>query len=68
MRHIFFSYPFSEDVSDGMSYMKTRCPSWCDRILLSHSAKDIIFQVRIAAWDGTWRFRFELENQKASSL
>lgn len=38
------SYPFSEDVSDGMSYMKTRCPSWCDRILLSHSAKDIIFQ------------------------
>ena len=29
--------------------MKTRCPSWCDRILLSHSTKDVIFQVRIAA-------------------
>lgn len=38
------SYPFSEDVNDGISYMKTRCPSWCDRILLSHSSKDIIFQ------------------------
>ncbi|XP_067656266.1 inositol polyphosphate-5-phosphatase A-like [Haliotis asinina] len=38
------SYPFSEDVNDGKSYMKTRCPSWCDRILISHSAKDIIFQ------------------------
>lgn len=37
------SYPFSEDVSDGLSYMKTRCPSWCDRILLSKSAKDIIY-------------------------
>ncbi|XP_041369413.1 inositol polyphosphate-5-phosphatase A-like isoform X2 [Gigantopelta aegis] len=38
------SYPFSEDVNDGQSYMKTRCPSWCDRILLSHSVKDIILQ------------------------
>ncbi|XP_063435126.1 inositol polyphosphate-5-phosphatase A-like isoform X2 [Mytilus trossulus] len=38
------SYPFSEDVSDGLSYMKTRCPSWCDRLLLSHSAKNIIVQ------------------------
>ncbi|KAK7488701.1 hypothetical protein BaRGS_00019998 [Batillaria attramentaria] len=36
------SYPFTEDVNDGLSYMKTRVPSWCDRILLSHSAKDII--------------------------
>lgn len=36
------SYPFTEDVNDGVSYMKTRVPSWCDRILLSHSAKDII--------------------------
>ncbi|XP_060559157.1 inositol polyphosphate-5-phosphatase A-like [Ruditapes philippinarum] len=37
------SYPFSEDVSDGLSYMKTRCPSWCDRILLSNSTKDILY-------------------------
>ena len=25
--------------------MKTRCPSWCDRLLLSHSAKNIIVHV-----------------------
>ncbi|KAH3787856.1 inositol polyphosphate-5-phosphatase A-like [Dreissena polymorpha] len=37
------SYPFSEEVTDGLSYMKTRCPSWCDRILLSHSTKDLIY-------------------------
>ncbi|XP_076460501.1 inositol polyphosphate-5-phosphatase A-like isoform X2 [Babylonia areolata] len=36
------SYPFTEDVKDGLSYMKTRVPSWCDRIMLSHSAKDVI--------------------------
>lgn len=37
------SYPFSEDTNDGLSYMKTRCPSWCDRVLYNHKAKDIIF-------------------------
>ncbi|XP_029646005.1 inositol polyphosphate-5-phosphatase A-like isoform X2 [Octopus sinensis] len=36
------SYPFSEDTNDGLSYMKTRCPSWCDRVLFNHRAKDII--------------------------
>ncbi|KAL8563985.1 hypothetical protein ACOMHN_025316 [Nucella lapillus] len=36
------SYPFIEDVTDGLSYMKTRVPSWCDRILLSHGAKDVV--------------------------
>ena len=39
------SYPFTEDVNDGLSYMKTRVPSWCDRILLSHSAKDVLSPV-----------------------
>ena len=34
------SYPFTEDEC-GTTYMKTRCPAWCDRILLSHSAKDM---------------------------
>lgn len=41
-RGVFCSYPFCEDVNDGLSYMKTRCPSWCDRILMSQSAKNII--------------------------
>uniref|UniRef100_A0A4W3JSX8 inositol-polyphosphate 5-phosphatase n=1 Tax=Callorhinchus milii TaxID=7868 RepID=A0A4W3JSX8_CALMI len=36
------SYPYSEDSSQGKQYMNTRCPSWCDRILLSYSAKDLI--------------------------
>ncbi|XP_033632733.1 inositol polyphosphate-5-phosphatase A-like isoform X2 [Asterias rubens] len=36
------SYPYSEDVTDGRSYMKTRVPAWCDRILLSTSAKPLI--------------------------
>ncbi|KAI8478993.1 Type I inositol 1,4,5-trisphosphate 5-phosphatase, partial [Branchiostoma belcheri] len=36
------SYPFSEDVREGRQYMKTRCPAWCDRILLSQSARDLI--------------------------
>ncbi|KAK3758640.1 hypothetical protein RRG08_019549 [Elysia crispata] len=38
------SYPFCEDVADGISYMKTRVPSWCDRVLLNHASKDILSQ------------------------
>lgn len=41
------SYPFKEDTSGAYSYMKTRCPAWCDRILFNsagtkviHSSKD----------------------------
>lgn len=36
------SYPYSEDISDGHSYMKTRLPAWCDRVFMSHSAKSLI--------------------------
>lgn len=36
------SYPYSEDYTKPTQYMNTRCPSWCDRILMSHSALDII--------------------------
>ncbi|KAF8789083.1 inositol polyphosphate-5-phosphatase A-like [Argiope bruennichi] len=35
------SYPFEEDAS-GTSYMRTRCPSWCDRIFLTRSALSLI--------------------------
>uniref|UniRef100_A0A803TMN8 inositol-polyphosphate 5-phosphatase n=1 Tax=Anolis carolinensis TaxID=28377 RepID=A0A803TMN8_ANOCA len=38
------SYPYSEDYSQGMQYMNTRCPAWCDRILMSHSAKELILK------------------------
>ncbi|CAH2097140.1 unnamed protein product [Euphydryas editha] len=33
------SYPFEEDVLLPTHYMKTRCPAWCDRVLLSQSAR-----------------------------
>ncbi|ELU03856.1 hypothetical protein CAPTEDRAFT_131585 [Capitella teleta] len=37
------SYPFSEDVSEGASYMKTRCPAYCDRIMFTDSTKDLLY-------------------------
>ncbi|XP_067084483.1 inositol polyphosphate-5-phosphatase A [Osmerus mordax] len=36
------SYPYSEDYTKPTQYMNTRCPSWCDRILMSHTAQDVI--------------------------
>ncbi|XP_025834536.1 type I inositol 1,4,5-trisphosphate 5-phosphatase isoform X2 [Agrilus planipennis] len=36
------SYPFEEKVLQGTQYMLTRCPAWCDRVLLSHTAKKLI--------------------------
>ncbi|KAM9476399.1 inositol polyphosphate-5-phosphatase A isoform 2-T2 [Clarias gariepinus] len=36
------SYPYSEDSSQGKQYMNTRCPAWCDRILMSSSAKELV--------------------------
>ncbi|XP_072935638.1 inositol polyphosphate-5-phosphatase A isoform X2 [Epargyreus clarus] len=38
------TYPFEEDVHLPTHYMKTRCPAWCDRILLSQSARLLIQQ------------------------
>lgn len=39
------SYPYSEDCTQGEQYMNTRCPAWCDRILMSPSAKDLVLRV-----------------------
>ncbi|KAL3187548.1 hypothetical protein MRX96_025054 [Rhipicephalus microplus] len=36
-------YPFKEESSGARSYMRTRCPAWCDRILLSKSAKALVY-------------------------
>ncbi|TKS78976.1 Type I inositol 1,4,5-trisphosphate 5-phosphatase [Collichthys lucidus] len=36
------SYPYSEDDTKPTQYMNTRCPAWCDRILMSHTAQEII--------------------------
>lgn len=38
------SYPFEENVQLPTHYMKTRCPAWCDRILLSQSARLLVQQ------------------------
>ncbi|XP_071985542.1 inositol polyphosphate-5-phosphatase A [Engystomops pustulosus] len=38
------SYPYSEESSQGKQYMNTRCPAWCDRILMSHSAKELLLK------------------------
>ncbi|XP_029525616.1 inositol polyphosphate-5-phosphatase A-like isoform X1 [Oncorhynchus nerka] len=38
------SYPYSEDSSQGKQYMDTRCPAWCDRILMSATAKDLVLK------------------------
>ncbi|KAK6622423.1 hypothetical protein RUM44_002234 [Polyplax serrata] len=36
------SYPFEENSSGDRSYMKTRCPAWCDRVIMSHSAIPLV--------------------------
>ncbi|XP_032372223.1 inositol polyphosphate-5-phosphatase A [Etheostoma spectabile] len=36
------SYPYSEDYTKPVQYMNTRCPAWCDRILMSYSAHEFI--------------------------
>ncbi|KAK7934186.1 hypothetical protein WMY93_005082 [Mugilogobius chulae] len=36
------SYPYSEDYTKPTQYMNTRCPAWCDRILMSHSVKGLL--------------------------
>lgn len=36
------TYPFAEDPNEGNSYMRTRCPAWCDRVLMSHEARLLV--------------------------
>ncbi|KFB41793.1 AGAP000203-PA-like protein [Anopheles sinensis] len=36
------SYPYEEDPMQPCSYMATRCPAWCDRILVSPAARKLI--------------------------
>lgn len=43
------SYPFSENMEDGTSYMPTRCPGWCDRIMMSHSARNLLYHENISS-------------------
>ncbi|XP_053699108.1 uncharacterized protein LOC128746081 [Sabethes cyaneus] len=40
------SYPYEEDPQQPGSYMSTRCPAWCDRILISPAARRLIDEER----------------------
>ncbi|XP_055543815.1 uncharacterized protein LOC129729326 [Wyeomyia smithii] len=40
------SYPYEEDPQQPGSYMSTRCPAWCDRILISPAARKLIDEER----------------------
>ncbi|CAB1343457.1 unnamed protein product [Coregonus sp. 'balchen'] len=46
----FHSYPYSEDSSQGKQYMDTRCPAWCDRVLMSATAKDLVLKAATQAF------------------
>ena len=46
------SYPYSEDSGQGRQYMNTRCPAWCDRVLMSPSARELILKVSARATPG----------------
>ena len=35
-----FSYPFEEELSLPEKYMETRCPAWCDRVILNKNLKE----------------------------
>ncbi|XP_028312206.1 inositol polyphosphate-5-phosphatase A [Gouania willdenowi] len=36
------SYPYSEEYAKPTQYMNTRCPAWCDRILMSYAAQGLL--------------------------
>lgn len=40
------TYPYEEEPDLPSSYMSTRCPAWCDRILLSPTIQELIDGVR----------------------
>ena len=39
---LFLRYPFSEDLINATKYMESRCPAWCDRIVLNKNMLDSI--------------------------
>ncbi|XP_066998981.1 inositol polyphosphate-5-phosphatase A isoform X2 [Anabrus simplex] len=39
------SYPYEENEKGADRYMKTRCPSWCDRVVLSSTAKSLVSNI-----------------------
>lgn len=58
------SYPFKEDTSGAYSYMKTRCPAWCDRILFNAAGGNLIYskESKIAEQTGAEKIE-SIQNQ-----
>uniref|UniRef100_A0A182QUI2 inositol-polyphosphate 5-phosphatase n=1 Tax=Anopheles farauti TaxID=69004 RepID=A0A182QUI2_9DIPT len=46
------SYPYEEDPFQPGAYMATRCPAWCDRILISPAARKLICEANESVGDG----------------
>lgn len=40
------SYPYSEEYCRPTQYTNTRCPAWCDRVLMSQTAQKFLHKVR----------------------
>ena len=62
------TYPFEEnlDLGDiGKQYMETRCPAWCDRILVSKLAKKKLFSLHHDQHDER---NLELDSESRSEL
>ncbi|KAM3924954.1 inositol polyphosphate-5-phosphatase A-like [Leptodactylus fuscus] len=36
------TYPFSENTTKPSEFMGTRCPAWCDRVFMSHTARALL--------------------------
>ncbi|KAG8441147.1 hypothetical protein GDO86_006767 [Hymenochirus boettgeri] len=41
------SYPYIESITGPSEFMCTRCPAWCDRVLMSHSARALLGKAEI---------------------
>lgn len=52
------TYPYVEDSERGELYMQTRCPSWCDRVFFSSSARFLINNVSLISFPQMSLFRF----------
>ncbi|XP_037025716.1 inositol polyphosphate-5-phosphatase A isoform X1 [Bradysia coprophila] len=45
------TYPYEEEPTMPQNYMSTRCPAWCDRILMDPIAKDLIVDENFSSKD-----------------
>ncbi|KAL7668560.1 hypothetical protein ACOME3_009257 [Neoechinorhynchus agilis] len=52
VEHSFFAtYPYSEDLAKPRDFMITRCPSWCDRVLMNAEGFRILSQEGLRHYD-----------------